>query len=427
MADYPLSREVIGEGIAFGSIPMERFKVNLLMLNLVLPLNRETITENVLVPLMLEKSTRDYPTYQLFSKKLGRMYGAAAGSTIQKIGDRLVVTLSVSTIDDRFALEGEPLLYESAELLCSMLLRPMILDGAFEEKTFSLQVQALRDAIQAEINEKRRYAVGQTLRLMFGDEPAGLSRLGYLEDLETLTPKKAAEAYERMLDTAQIEIIHVGMGDPSAARELFRKELSRLRRHPAAIPSTVIRRGEGAVKERTDRFEVTQSKLCLGFRSDVTPDSGMLNPMRMMTAILGGTPTSKLFLNVREKLSLCYYCAAQFDRTKGVLLIDSGVEHGNVQKAREAILDQLNQLRAGDFSDTDMEYARLSLFNTFRSMTESPYTTASFYLAQVLEGTWETPEQQCGKIAAVTRAEIVQAADLLRLDTVYLLTGLESL
>ncbi|MDD6033053.1 MAG: pitrilysin family protein [Oscillospiraceae bacterium] len=422
MSEYSFSREVIGEGIRFSTIPMNRFKSDLLMLNLVLPLTRETITGCALVPMMLEKSTRDYPTYQLFSKKLGRMYGASAGSTVQKIGDHLVVTLSVSALNDRYALQGEKLLEESARVLLSMALAPMIENGAFEEKTFRLQVQALQDAIDAEINEKRRFALAQTLRLLFGDEPAGLSRLGYREDLDAMTPVQAAESYARMLDESTIELIHVGPGDPAPARELFREAFAGRTRHPAALPPTLFRKGEGEVKTGCSRFDVTQAKLCLGFRSEVTPQSPLLNPMRMMTAILGGTPTSKLFLNVREKLSLCYYCAASFDRTKGVMVIDSGVEPEKVEQAKAAILEQLRQMQQGDFTDTDMEYARLSLYNTFRSMSESPYTVANYCLGQLLTGTDGTPEDQCARIAAVTREEIMEAARALRLDTEYLLT-----
>lgn len=425
MSAYPLSRTFIGDGAAFSTVPMDRFRVNLLQMHLILPLKKETLTGNILVPMILGKSTKDYPTYRLFSKKLDRMYGATAGSSAHKIGDRLVVTLTVTAIDDSFALQSEQLLRESAKVLCSMLFSPMIENGAFEEKTFRLQVQSLKDAIQAEINEKRRYALGQLNRMMFENEPAGLSRTDCLEELETYTPEMAAAAYERILDEAQIEIIHVGMGDAAPALEVFRKAFEGRTRHPAALSETCIRRGEGEVKEGISRFDVTQSKLCFGFRSDIGPTDRRLNAMRMMNAILGGTPTSKLFLNVREKMSLCYYCAASFDRTKGALVIDSGIEHDNIEKAREAILDQLRQMQQGDFTDTDMEYARLSLYNSFRSMNESAHAVSGYYLGQLMQGTEETPEMQCERIADVTREEIIEAANTLRLDSVYCLTCLE--
>ena len=149
----------------------------------------------------------------------------------------------------------------------------------------------------------------------------------------------------------------------------------------------------------------------------------MLNPMRMMTAILGGTPTSKLFLNVREKQSLCYYCGANLDRTKGVILIDSGVRPDNAEKAKAAIFAEVEAMRKGDFTEEDMHFALLSLQNTFRSVEESPFSVESYYRAQKVFGITETPEDQCIGLAAVTKEDIIRAANMMQLDTVYLLNG----
>lgn len=419
-------RMPIGSGVHFSHLKMERFKVNYLALNLVLPLTRETITETVLVAMMLEKSTKDYPTYQLFAKKLGRMYGASAGSTVQKIGDRLVVTLNIAALDDSFALAGEALLDQSAEVLCSMLLNPMAEDGAFDAVTFALQRQSLQDAIEAEINEKRRYAIGKTVELMLAGEPGGLPRLGYLADLESLTPERAARAWERMVKTARIEIFQVGMGEQDAAVRRFEQAFAGLRRQPQPLDETIIRRRGGELRRSVEHFEVAQSKLCLGLRTDIRPEGPEVNAMRLLNAVLGGPPTSKLFQKVREEMGLCYYSASQYNRTKGILLIDCGVAHEDIAAAEAAILQQLDDLRAGAFTDEEMEYARLSLLNDFRSLGESPYSLASYYLGQALQGTVHTPEEECEAIRAVSREDVMAASERLELDTVYLLTAKEA-
>ncbi|MCI8601674.1 MAG: insulinase family protein [Oscillospiraceae bacterium] len=425
MSEIPV-RMPIGDGVHFSHLKMGRFKVNYLAANLVLPLTRETITETVLVAMMLEKSTKDYPTYQLFSKKLGRMYGASAGSTVQKIGDRLIVTLNISALDDSFALAGEALLDQSAEVLCSMLLNPMVEGGAFDATTLALQRLALQDAIEAEINEKRRYAIGKTVQLMLAGEPGGLSRLGYLEDLETLTPERAAKAWERMLRTAQIEIFQVGMGEKDAAVRRFERAFAGIQRQPLPPAETVIRRRGGELRRPVEHFEVAQSKLCLGLRTDIRPEEPAVNAMRMLNAVLGGPPTSKLFQKVREEMGLCYYSASQYNRTKGILLIDCGVAHEDIAAAEKAILQQVDDLRAGAFTDEEMEYARLSLQNDFHSLGESPYSLAGYYLGQALQGTARTPEEECAAISAVGREDIAAAAARLELDTIYLLTAKEA-
>lgn len=426
MRPYPHQYTSIGDGITFGTIPMERFQSSLLAVSLIVPLSRETVTENALVSLMLGKSCRDYPTYRLFSRKLNLLYGAIAGSSIQKLGDEQSITLAAATIDSSMALQGEDLLVESAQLLISMLLHPLIENGAFAEDTFRIQKKYLADSIRAEINEKRRYAINRTIRLMMGDEPAGLPLYGFLEDLDQITPQSAAAAYARILRTCRIEIIHVGSGDPETVKPLFAKAFADgiiQNRTPCTRPPFGSIPMGAEVKEVQDDFQVVQSKLCIGYRADITPDGPMLNPFRMMVAILGGTPTSKLFMNVREKKSLCYYCGANLDRTKGVMLIDSGVRPDNIEAAKEAIFAEVEAMKRGEFTDEEMRFALLSLQNTFRSVEESPFSVESYYRAQKVFDIRETPEEQCEKLARVTREEIIAAANMLHLDTVYLLNG----
>ncbi len=426
MRPYPHQYTQIGEAVTFGSIPMQRFQSSLLSVSLIVPLSRETVTENALVSLILGKSTRDYPTYRLFSRKLGLLYGAAGGTSLQKLGDEECITFAVSVIDNSLALGGEDLLMESAKLLLSMIFHPLIENGAFAQETFDIQKKYLADSIRAEINEKRRYAVLKTLRMMLGDEPGGLPMYGFLEDLDQLTPQTAAAAYERILKTCRVEIIHVGTGDAESVRPLFEKAFSGSfaeGRTPCTRPAPHKISAAKEVKTAQDDFEVVQSKLCIGYRVDIQPDDPMLNPVRMMTAILGGTPTSKLFLNVREKQGLCYYCGANLDRTKGVILIDSGVRSDNAEKAKAAIFAEVEAMKRGEFTDEDMRFALLSLQNTFRSVEESPFSVESYYRAQKIFDIQQTPEDQCTALAAVTREQIIKAANMLQLDTVYLLNA----
>ncbi len=416
-------REAIADSVFFGSIKDSRYKTNLLALHLILPIKAETMTENALVSLILEKGYADYPTLKDFSKKLNLMYGASVAGNVSKAGDNAVITLLVSAIDDSYAINGEELLKMSAEILSGMLLRPNIKDGLFDEKTFNLQREYLIDTIKAEINNKRKYAQKKTVSLMFKGEAYGENKYGTIENAEKITLKEVTEAYYRILDEATIEIMHVGMGSPEAAKEIFRDAFAKIKRHPLKPLDTKVEGYSGEVNSESENFDVTQSKLCLGFKTGISPASELINPMRMAVAILGGTPTSKLFINVREKKSLCYYCAARFDRTKGIMLIDSGVEHDKISEAKEAILEQLSDVCNGDFTDTDMEFALLSLKNSFNSIGESVYSVENYYFTQTLLGLENTPKKECEALSKVTKEEIVKAAKMLKLHTVYLLTN----
>ena len=276
----------------FSSIADSRFKTNLLTVNLVLPLARETVTENALIPLVLEKCWEEAPTNRALSRQLNRLYGASVGCGTVKVGSAAALTLAFSAIDSAYALEGENMLSEGAKILLGLLLRPVRKDGLLEEENLALQKQYLADTILADINEKRSYALGQTIRRMFEGEPCGLPRYGFLEDIEKITPETATAAWKRILDTARIEVFHVGMGDPSGAKALFAEAFAGMERHPLPLPPFSIHNPPASPKEFVEEKPVAQSKLCMGFAAGLDPHRPELPAMRLMAALLGGTPTS---------------------------------------------------------------------------------------------------------------------------------------
>ena len=420
-------REQIGAGAYFGSLRQPQFKTNLLAVNLLFPIDPEHLPANALVPMLLEKCCEKYNSYKALSKKLDKMYGAYAGAYLSKLGDNLSVSLSISLIGDRYALNGEELLKDGAELLLEILFAPLYDEnGLLNEENFLLQKQALIDGIQAEQNEKRRYALNRAMDLMFEGDPYGMRRYGTLAQAEAVTAKDVTEAYHRILDTAHVEAIHVGQGDPSGAKAVLEEAFSKAERHPRELPPTKASPLKETAAEKTEYFDVSQSKLCIGFKTGEGLGSSLVNATRVMIAILGGSPTSKLFVNVRETMQLCYYCSAHFERSKGALIIDSGVDKDNIEKAKEAIIDQVRQLQQGDFTDEEMDFAKLSLQNSFRSAEESDFGLQRYFLsALAMGGKLCMPSEQIGGIMSVTREDVMKAAQLLNLDTVYLLTSLE--
>lgn len=422
---YPLRRERIAEGVWFGSIADSRFKTNLLTLNLVLPLRRETVTENALLPLVLEKGFRLFPTYREFSMKLNRLYGASVNTGCTKLGDNEVLTLSISTVDDAYALAGEALLRESAEILCGLLLDPVLRDGVLEPENLALQKQYLTDSIQAEINEKRSYAMGRALSIMFENEPYGLRKLGYVEDLGGITPESATAAYGSILETARIEILHVGAGNPAIAREVFAAAFQGVRRRPGELARTVVAQAGGSPKNVVEEKKVSQSKLCLGFKTGVGPDHPQLSAFRLMNSVLGGSPSSKLFLNVREKLSLCYYASSLYHRQKGLITVSSGIEFQNYQRAYDEIMAQLEAVQKGELEDWELEGARSTLLNSYATVGDSQGKLENFYLGQAATGQHETPADLARAIQDMTAERIYRAMSTVKLDTVYFLKGKE--
>ncbi len=418
-----LKTQNIQNGVYFSSAADSRYKTNRISVNFILKLDGKAASENAILPYILEKCSEDYPDFTRFNRELDRLYGAAVGGSVKKIGDLQVLSLAVSFIDDKFAFDGENMTKLMANILAGAVLRPFLPDGVFAPDVFSVEKQNLIDLIESEINEKREYAISRAQEIMGRGEPYGVHRLGSRKTAESLSAESVLSAYRNALKTARIEIMFVGCQSGDTALEVFKSAFEKIDRdykeEIASVPAKVL----NEVKTQTDRFEVAQSKLVLGFKTNQNPND--IDPLRVMTALYGGTPVSKLFVNVREKMSLCYYCAARYDRIKGVVLVDSGVETDNVEKAKKEILNQLEEIKKGNISDEELSFTKLSLKNSFKTIGDSAAGLESWYLGQRIAGTQFDPQDEAEKIDAVSKEDIVKAASLLSLDTVYLLTGKE--
>ncbi|MBC8569435.1 EF-P 5-aminopentanol modification-associated protein YfmF [Zongyangia hominis] len=421
--DQTLNRTKLLDQVYFNAIRDEKFKSNRISIHLLTTLSEDTAAQNAVVPAILRKGYAGCPDFTELNRKLARLYGAMLDADVRKIGDYQIINLSIQSLDDRFTMENEAVVKECCELLCGLLLDPKTVDGAFDPTDVELEKKYLIASIQAEINEKRSYAINRCLEIMCAGSPAGIGRYGSEAKAQEITPQSAFAAYERLIRSSQIEIIFCGSGDPAPAKELFQTAFAKVERAPQALPEMEMLPASEKVKRETDELDVTQAKMVLGFTADVGRDRAALAAARMMVAVYGGTPFSRLFLNVREKLSLCYYCAARFDRAKGTMMVDCGIEDQNRQKAYDEILRQLDVMKEGGFTDEEFDAAKLSMQNSFENIGDSLAGLESWYLGQIITGEYRSPKEETEQILAVSREAVVAAAQKVRLDTVYYLTG----
>jgi predicted Zn-dependent peptidase len=423
---HGLSRVSIGDRIHFNSVSDPKFKHNRMSVNLVLPLEKETASENAVVPFLLRKGCRECPDFSSLNARLQELYGAVLDADVTKFAGYQVLEISIRGLANRLALENEDVAGQCADLLCSVVLDPAFENGLFAANDVALERQYVIDSIEAEINEKRVYAVSQCIQTMCEGEPVAVRRYGYKELAEKITPESATNAYHRMLETAPIEIIFTGSGNPEDAKKVFEKRFSILtKRSSFDYEKIQLRTFADHVKEKTERMELNQSKMVLGMRTGEINTREELSAMRVCSALFGGTPFSKLFLNVREKLSLCYYCASRFDSSTKLLLVDSGVEAENKQKAQDEILRQLEAVKNGEFDAEELHNTKLLMKNGIRGTTDSLSSTEGWYLAGILRSQSVTPEEDTRNLDAVTREQVIAAAKGITLDTVYFLTGNE--
>lgn len=417
-----LQREKIAEGVFFSHVTDTKFYSNRLSVHLITQLDTEMVTNNAVVPAILRLGCESCPDFTALNSRLGRMYGASLGYDVSRFGDKQVLSISVKGIDQRVTLQNEDMVAQLGELLCDIVLEPLIKDDGFLPENTALEKQNLIDTIESEINDKRIWAQSQCQTLLFGDSPRSIRPYGTVEQARAITPHSAYEAYKRLIRSAHIELMFVGSGDYHSAQAAFEKRFGSLERENTMAESTRPVFSDEPVKTKVETMDISQSKLVMGFKCRVSDERNRY-ALRLMTALYGGTPFSKLFLNVREKMSLCYYCAARYDRGNDVLMVSSGVEKDKKQQASEEILKQLEAVQKGDFSDEAFHNTILSLNTSFDAVGDSLYTLENWYLTRILDGEGRSPDEERSQFNSLTRDEVTAAASLVKLDAVYFLTS----
>ncbi len=418
---YEFTKKTICDGVSFGNIKDDRFKRGRINATLVMPLDKKTAAANALLSCVLTRSCKKYPDFTSLNRKLDELYGAALYPSVNRFGDLQTVTISVSGLDDRYSLDGKSISSEITELLCSILFEPNITDGHFLEEDFEQEKRQLLENIDAEFNDKRVYAINRCIEIMCRDELFSIGRFGSREDVSAITQENIYKAWKNLLDNARVELCMLGNTPYEKALEGFRKYFDGKPRKITGSTKVISEVGE--VKRIVETEEIVQSKLVMGFRCACPKTLRERIANSLMSAILGGSPTSKLFQNVREKQSLCYYCASRADNTKGIMLIDSGVETDNIEKAENAIMEQINAFVHGNVTDEELNSAKKVLKNVYISTLDNLSAMHGWYIVGTLSSFLASPAEEADIVDRITKEEVTELANRIKLDTVFSLIG----
>jgi len=420
-----LNRVEIGPNFFFNSIIDKRYKSNRISVNLFVPLEESTATEYALLSGVLGKSTKKYPQLMMVNRKLEELYGASLSSDILKIGELQSVSVHMTFIGNKYALYGENILQESINFLCEVLLNPNVENGAFLSSEVEIEKVRLAELIDSEINNKRGYAISQCSKIMCKGERFAIPRYGDKESLNKITPEGLYHAYKTLLSKARIEIFYVGSDPAKLVLDGLREPLLAINRQPLSEINTSIYPQVPQVKRVDETMDIQQAKLVMGFKAGDAKSVEDNTAMMMAMMIFGMSPSSKLFVNVREKLQLCYYCDARYDKYKCLLFVDSGIEFANRQLAEDEILKQLSAVQQGDFTSKDLQTALMYFQNSYRFVFDAPRMVEAYYLGQVMSDAVKDPDEMIDIASNVTKEHIMKICQDIKLDTVYCLSGTE--
>lgn len=409
-------------GVTLRTFQDFRFKQGAFSIQFVRPMSSREAALNALLPSLLLRGTRRHPTLRAITEHLDMLYGASVSPLVRRIGDLQTTGLYLSFMEDRFALPGDQVLAPMLSFLKELLLEPLAEDDTFLPSLVESEKKNLISAIESDLNDKRAYAMGQLFKTMCREDTFGIPRLGEPEQVEAITPKDLFRHYQEVLRTSPIELFYVGSAQIQEVARLLTPIFDSLPRVPLSLPpQSPLHPCEG--QDKVEIMDVSQGKLCMGFVTPITNQMPEFPAMQVMNTLFGSGMTSKLFMNIREKMSLCYSIGSGYYGSKGIVAVSAGIDFQQEPLTRQEILAQLRACQTGEISEEELTAAKEALLSTLRATHDSPGSMEGYYATAALSGLLLTPQAYMDAIAAVTREDVIAAANTLTLHTTYFLKG----
>lgn len=412
----------LAENIGYSEIIDSKFKTGVLQINFITELSPVSASLNALSLFTASMTNSKYPDIADFSARLDELYGSEIFANIHITGDCQVGTMGAVWLDNKYALDEEEIELEVIKILFDCIFAPDVKDGKFNEKSFSIVKKDILSKIEAEINNKRRYAVRKASQIAYKDEPAQYSAYGTKETVMNVNEEDAYNGFLELIKNAQIEIYYVASQKNDSVKELVSDVFKSIQNTGNTYEFINFSPAKNQPERVSEVLDVNQSKMVLVFKSENEDKYAM----KFLSALYGETPFSKLFANVREKMSLCYYCASGYTRTKNTIIVDCGVENKNIEIAEKEILNQLDEIKKGNFSDEDMNNVLLSFANSLNAIGDTIGSYINWYNSAFIGKELLTPEETLEKYKSVTKERIIKSAESLILDTVYVMKSKES-
>ena len=409
-------------GIELRCFQDSRFKQGCLSIQLIRPMCREEAHKNALLSAVLLRGTRQHPDLRAITQRLDELYGAAVSTLVRRVGDYQTVGLYCGFMDDRFALPGDAVLKPLTEFLKEILLDSPLEEGGFLPAFVESEKKNLIATIESERNDKRAYAMGRLLKIMCREDAFGLPRLGEPEQVASIDPKELYCHYQQILCTSPIQIFYVGSAGLEQVAALLRPLFEEIPRQVQPMKSqTAFSSCQG--QNEVEMMEVTQGKLCMGFTTSINNRMKEFPAMQVMNTLFGAGMTSKLFMNIREKLSLCYSIGSGYYGTKGIVTVCAGIDFEREEQTRQEVMRQLEACKSGNITPEELNAAKEALLSSLRATHDSPSAIEGYYATAALSGMGMTPAQYMEAVEKVTMEDVVAAANTLKLHSTYFLKG----
>lgn len=411
----------ITKGINLYYLPLTKFKTQTVSINIHTQLSKETATKNALLPNVLKRGCKKFPNAQTISEYLESLYGSVFDCGIHKKGENQIIYFHFECIDDQYIPDNTNILEKILWFSKQLLLEPIVEKSGFKEDFVVQEKEKLRELIESMINNKMTYAVERCYQEMCKNEPFGIYEYGQIEKLKQIDRVELYQHYQKLIKSSPIDIFVAG-GDKEkdvveVVKQIFTVPLS----EPIAYPTIQRVAQVSEVKKVEEALDVAQGKLSMGFRTSIAPTDKEYEALMVYNSILGGGPHSKLFNNVREKLSLAYYVFSRLEKFKSLMIISSGIEIDKFDDASKEIMAQMEAIKIGEISQNEFDSAIHYMVNGIRSLQDNAFHMIEYYLGQLISGTDVGLETLIERIKAVTKKDVIEVASNIQLDIIYFL------
>lgn len=411
----------IKEGIRLHKIKTNKYKTNLMSVFLTSKLSRDDITKKALILTVLRRGTNNLKTQEEISKKLEELYGASFDCGIDKLGDKHVLKFYVESLNEQYLYQKEDILSQSLNILFDIVFNPLLENGVFKQEYIDEEKQNLRIIIEGQKDNKAAYATQRCIEEMYKEKPYGLYKYGYVEDLEKIDSKNLYETYLNLIKTCKIDIFVSGDFDEKTLEEKVKSNQQISKLEPRKVEYLDEESESSNTQEENvvrENMQISQGKLNIGL--DVLSDNK--SAVSVYNAILGGGANSKLFQNVREKASLAYSAGSIYIKPKSKIIIKTGIEHKNYEKALQIIKEQIDDMKNGKFSDEDIQHAKELIIASFKAMQDEQDSEISFYFGREIQKESKDIDKQIKEVSEVTKQNIVDVANKIKINTIFFLT-----
>ena len=421
MNDCKMTNRVLGDAYFFHTLHDDKYKTEYLSFFFSLPLTSANATSASLVARILQRGCEKYPTMKDLSRALDLNFAATVGASAFKCGEREIFAVNLVSLKEQYALGNEKTFSNTLDILKNMLFCPLVEDGGFLDEYFESEKNNLRDSIRAQINNKASYAKRRFIASMCENEPYAVNGEGDADVLETLDRKGLYSFYREVILNAECDVYYVGEKDSSEVEALVGDFFGK--RCVAALDKTLILSEAKEPKYVRESMDIAQGHLFFGFRTGITYSSDNYLEAVLFNMILGGDVTSKMFMNLREKMSLCYSCHSMLDASKGLLTAYAGIDPSNYEVCKSAFFEQLENMREGKISKEELDNAKNAYANRMREIADNPSLLPMWYFLRRDDEGKRDPERDARDIMKIDVSAVVRAAKAVSLDTVYILSG----